>query len=84
VFSAIDSGTTVSISADGKLLMHGFHPKAAVKIVGFNGSISKSEEVATSLGLHILLMGGLVMGCKFLSAFSEFIRYRGAERLAVR
>jgi hypothetical protein len=43
VYSAIDSGTTVSISADGEfLLMNGFNPKSAVKITGFNGSVSRS------------------------------------------
>ena len=36
VHSAIDSVTTVSISADVKLLMHGFDPKSAVKIEGFS------------------------------------------------
>jgi len=50
VYSAIDSGTTVSISADGKLLMHGFNPKSAVKIVGFNGSISKSAGSGDIVG----------------------------------
>ena len=42
VYSAIDSGTTVSISSDGVLLLDGFDPVKAVKIVGFNGSVSSS------------------------------------------
>ena len=50
VYSAVDSGTTVSISADGELLMDGFYPKAAVKIVGFNGSISKSSGSGDIVG----------------------------------
>ena len=50
VYSAIDSGTTVSISADGKLLMNGFDPKSAVKIMGFNGSISKSAGSGDLVG----------------------------------
>ena len=50
VYSAVDSGTTVSISADGKLLMDGFDPKSAVKIVGFNGSMSKSSGSGDIVG----------------------------------
>jgi hypothetical protein len=50
VYSAVDSGTTVSISADGKLLMDGFDPKSAVKIVGFNGSVSKSSGSGDIVG----------------------------------
>ena len=42
VYSAIDSGTTVSISSDGVLLLDGFDPVKAVKIVGFNCSVSSS------------------------------------------
>ena len=50
VYSAIDSGTTVSISADGELLMNGFNPKSAVKIVGFNGSMSRSAGSGDIVG----------------------------------
>jgi hypothetical protein len=50
VYSAIDSGTTVSISADGKLLMNGFNPKSAVKIMGFNGSVSRSAGSGDIVG----------------------------------
>jgi hypothetical protein len=50
--------------------MNGFNPKSAVKIMGFNGSISRSagrgdiEEFAYSRD-----------GGEFLSAFRKFIRY---------
>ena len=50
VYSAIDSGTTVSISADGELLLNGFNPKSAVKIMGFNGSISRSAGSGDIVG----------------------------------
>ena len=79
VYSAINSGTTVFISADGELLMNGYNPKSAVKIVGFNGSISRSagrgdiEEFAYSRD-----------GGEFLSAFRKLFGIRGTERLAVR
>jgi hypothetical protein len=51
VYSAIDSGTTVSISADGEfLLMNGSNPKSAVKIMDFNGSVSRSAGSGDIVG----------------------------------
>ena len=79
VYSAINSGTTVYISADGELLMNGFNPKSAVKIVGFNGSISRSAGSGDIEGFAYSRNG-----CEFLSAFRKLFGIRGTERLAVR
>ena len=79
VNSAINSGTTVFISADGELLMNGFNPKSAVKIVGFNGSISRSASSGDIEGFAYSRDG-----CEFLSAFRKLFGIRGTERLAVR
>ena len=64
LYSAIDSGTTVSISADGKLAMNGFDPRSPVNIMGSPGS---GDLVRSS---HIL-----EMGVASLFTFSEFIRF---------
>ena len=51
VYSAIDSGTTLTIMdlADGTKL-DGFNPEASVKIMGFNGSVSCSRGRGTAVG----------------------------------
>ena len=51
VYSAIDTGTTLTIMdlADGTRL-DGFNPDSSVKIMGFNGSVSRSRGQGTAVG----------------------------------
>ena len=51
VYSAIDTGTTLTIMdlADGTRL-DGFNPDTSVKIMGFNGSVSRSRGQGTAVG----------------------------------
>jgi len=52
VYSAIDSGTTLTIvtGADGSAL-YAYDPSTAVKIMGFNGSITSSSGRGEAIGL---------------------------------
>ena len=57
IYSAIDSGTTVSMSSGRKRPMNGFDPKSASKIMGFNSSISKSASDGDLVGFAYSLDG---------------------------
>ena len=50
VYSVVDSGTTVTIKRDDGTLMHQFDPRATIRIVGFNGSLSKSKGKGILVG----------------------------------
>jgi hypothetical protein len=50
VYSVVDSGTTVTIKRDDGMLMHQFDPRATIRIMGFNGSLSKSKGKGILVG----------------------------------
>ena len=49
-YSIIDSGTTVNVVPDGTTLLDNFDELAYVKIMGFNGSVSRSGGSGTIFG----------------------------------
>lgn len=61
VYSAIDTGTTLTIMdlADGTRL-EGFNPETSVKIMGFNGSVSRSRGKGTAVGFGLARDGSRV------------------------
>ena len=81
VYSAINSGTIVSISADGELFLNDFNPKSAVKIMGFDGSISRSAGSGDIVGFAYSRDGRRIP-LRIQKVHS--VPIRGTKRLTVR
>jgi hypothetical protein len=59
-YSAVDSGTQLTIVRKGGIKFEGFDPKAAVKIMGFDGSITKSLGSANIVGFIKTRQGRII------------------------